>query len=114
MTMLSIVCLPAQAFAYSVEIMTITDGSLTWTDSFGNPLYSSPLTLTPGPAATVDDGLINGAIDADGLHGSAGNPVVSALFFGMPINGFFAHSATTCVSCSNPTTCLTPTRTPSA
>lgn len=93
---LSSMSLSAQAF--SVESLTITGGSLNMTDPQGSSPFDAPLTLTPGPAATLDDGLLNGVIDADGEHGSSANPVVSTLLLGTSVYGYFAHSATTCNS----------------
>jgi hypothetical protein len=90
MTLLGTLCLPAQASTLAVESMAITGASY-WTSVNGFPTL---VNLAPGPAATLDDGMVNGVIDADGHHGSPANPVVSGVFFGMPLNGFFAHSAT--------------------
>jgi hypothetical protein len=90
MTLLATLCLPAQATTLAVESMTIT-GASCWASVNGFPTL---VNLAPGPAATLDDGVVNGVIDADGQHGSASNPVVSGVSFGMPLNGFFAHSAT--------------------
>jgi hypothetical protein len=89
MTLLGTLCLPAQAATLAVESMTIT-GASDWTSVNGFPTL---VNLTPGPAATLDDGVINSVIDADGHHGNPSNPVVSGVF-SAPLNGFFAHSAT--------------------
>lgn len=89
MALLGCLALPTHADTLAVESMTITDASFTMpVDGF--PTY---FILNPGPAATLDDGLANGVIDANGSHGSPANPVVSGMFYGMPLNGFFAPSA---------------------
>lgn len=93
---LSSISVSAQAF--SVESLTITGGSLNMTDPQGSSPFDAPLTLMPGPAATLDNGLLNGVIDADGEHGGSASPVVSTLLLGAPVYGYFAHSATTCSS----------------
>jgi hypothetical protein len=92
--------IPLSAQAFSVESITITGGTLSITDPFGMPL-SETMALTPGPAATVSDGLLNGVIDADGQHGSVSNPVVSTPFFGQTVAGYFAHSALACDGCGS-------------
>lgn len=89
MSLLGSLCFPAQASTLAVESITITGGSYLTPENF--PFAD---VLTPGPAATLDDGLLNGVLDADGFHGNAGNPVVTRTFYGIPLNGFFAHSAT--------------------
>lgn len=89
MTLLGSLCFPAHASTLAVESITITAGS------YLTP-YNYPFAdvVTPGPAATLDDGLLNGVLDADGFHGNPANPVVTMMFAGFPLNGFFAHSAT--------------------
>lgn len=93
MALLSGISLSAQAL--SVESMTITGGSVSFTDPSGIPALG-PVSLAPGSAATVDDGLLNGVIDADGVHGSASTSVVSALLLGTALHGYFTHSELTC------------------
>jgi hypothetical protein len=89
MTLLGSLCFPALASTHAVKSITITEGS------YMTPfIYPFANVVTPGPAATLDDGLANGVLDADGFHGSAASPVVSGLYYGIPLNGFFAHSAT--------------------
>lgn len=92
MALLGSISLPAQAF--SVESMTITGGSLSVTDPYGSSQFGT-LALMPGPAATVNDYLLNSVIDADGEHGSVSNPVVSTVLLDIPVYGYFAHSVTT-------------------
>lgn len=88
-SLLGSLCFPALASTHAVESMTITGGTY-----MTSAIYPFANVVTPGPAATLDDGLVNGVIDADGFHGSAASPVVSGMYYGIPLNGFFAHSAT--------------------
>jgi hypothetical protein len=82
------------AFAFTTEAITITGGTFTLSDPYlGN--FGS-VSILPGPANTLNDGLINGSVDADGLHGSEINPVITFDFLGINMNGFFAHSVETC------------------
>lgn len=89
MTLLGSLCFPAHASTFAVESITITAGSYLTPESF--PFAN---VVTPGPAATLDDGLLNGVLDADGAHGTSASPVITRTFYGIPLNGFFAHSAT--------------------
>lgn len=104
--LLACLSLPAHA-VLSVERIIISSGTLEVTDPQG---YSfGMLELAPGSAATADDGLFNGVIDADGHHGSPSNPVVTTTFLGVPTYGYFAHSAVTCnADCSALVTVLDP------
>ena len=86
---IAMLCSPAQASTLAVESITITGASYLTSD---NPFAQ---VLTPGSAATLDDSLLNGVLDADGVHGNAGNPVVTGLFYGLPLYGYFAHSVGT-------------------
>lgn len=84
------------AHAWSTESLTITGGSMTMhnsIDSFGS------VPILPGPSNTLDDGLVNGAVDADGLHGSEASPVTTFQFLGVAWNTFFAHSVETPWTC---------------
>lgn len=103
MALLSSISLSAQAF--SVESMSITGGTLDVTDSFGQSMFG-PMSLTPGSAAIVSDGVNNGVIDADGHHGDASNPVLTAMLMDIPVHGYFAHSAETLAPPCNPTCSL--------
>lgn len=103
--LLGSISLSAQAF--SVEGMTITGGSLSITDSYGDDVFGT-LSLVPGSAATVNDGLLDGVVDADGLHGSTADPVVTTLLLGVPVYGYFAHSVTTPDTNSTMVTVLDP------
>lgn len=104
--LLGSISLSAQAF--SVEGMTITGGSLSITDPYGNDMLGT-LSFAPGSAATVNDGLLDGVIDADGLHGSTAAPVVTTLLLGVPVYGYFAHSELTCnAGCSSMITVYDP------
>lgn len=94
MALLGGFALPAQALV-TVESMTITGGTLEVTAPDGVSMFGI-LNLIPGSAATVDDGLLNGVIDADGHHGSPSNPVVTTTLLDIPVLGYFAHSAVTC------------------
>ena len=83
--------------AWTTESLTITGGSMTMHDSI-NSFGSVP--ILPGPSNTLDDGLVNGAVDADGLHGSPASPVTTFMFLGIPWNTFFAHSVQTPWTCN--------------
>jgi hypothetical protein len=92
----SIIAFPAHA--WTTESLTITGGSMTMYngfDSFGT------VPVLPGPSSTLDDGMLNGAVDADGLHGSAVNPVTTFMFLGIPWKTFFAHSMQTPWTCNS-------------
>lgn len=85
---------PAQA--WTTESLAITGGSMTMhnaTDTFGS------VSVVPGPSSTLDDGMINGTVDADGVHGSSVNPVTTFMFLGIPWKTFFAHSMQTPWTC---------------
>jgi hypothetical protein len=89
----SLIFLPAHAWGWTTESLTITGGSFTLhdsTDTFGS------VPILPGTSNTLDDGIINGALDADGLHGSPASPVTTFTFLGIPWNTFFSHSEQTC------------------
>lgn len=90
-------------FASTIEAITITGGTFTLSDPYLGNFGSVP--ILPGPASTVNDGVINGVMDADGLHGSEINPVTTFDFLGINMNGFFAHSVETLDSCG--INCLT-------
>jgi hypothetical protein len=85
------------AHALTTESLTITGGSMTMyneSNSFGS------VPILPGPSNTLDDGLVNGAVDADGLHGSPASPVTTFMFLGTPWKTFFAHSVQTPWTCN--------------
>ena len=87
------------AYAWTTESITITGGTFTMSDS-SSTLGAAP--VLAGPSNTLDDGVINGVVDADGLHSSAANPVTTFDFLGISWNTFFAHSVETSAGC-NPT-----------
>jgi hypothetical protein len=91
------------AHAWTTESLTITGGSMTMYNE-NNSFGSVP--ILPGPSNTLDDGLVNGAVDADGLHGSPASPVTTFMFLGIPWKTFFAHSVQTPWTC-NPDCTLT-------
>lgn len=91
------------AYAWTTESITITGGTFTLStssDTFG------AVPVLAGPSNTLDDGVINGMVDADGLHGSAASPVTTFEFLGIPWNTFFAHSVETLAPPCNPTCSL--------
>lgn len=97
----SLIAFPAHA--WTTESLTITGGSMTThdgTSSFGT------VPILPGPSGTLDDGVVDGAVDADGVHGSAANPVTTFMFLGIPWTTFFAPSQQTPWTC-NPDCMLT-------
>ena len=87
------------AFAWTTESLTITGGAFTLSspsDTFG------AMPVLAGPSNILDDGMINGAVDADGLHGSEVNPVTTFDFLGISWNTFFAHNVQTSAPPCNP------------
>lgn len=88
------------AYAWTTEAITITGGTFTMSDSLGTTFGVVP--VLAGPSNYLDDGVLNGMVDADGLHGSAANPVTTFGFLGVSWNTFFAHSVETLGVC-NPT-----------
>lgn len=85
------------AYAWTTEAITITGGTFTLSDS------SSTFGAVPvlaGPSNYLDDGVLNGMVDADGLHGSAASPVTTFDFLGISWNTFFAHSVETSTGCN--------------
>lgn len=85
------------AYAWTTESLTITGGAFTMSDSTGS---FGEVPVLAGPSNILDDGVINGAVDIDGLHGSAASPVTTFGFLGMPWNTFFAHSVQTVGACN--------------
>lgn len=84
------------AHAWTTESLTITGGSMTMhngVDSFGS------VAILPGQSNTLDDNIVNGAVDTDGLHGSPASPVTTFQFLGIAWNTFFAHSMQTPWTC---------------
>lgn len=86
----------APAHAWTTESLTITGGSMTMHNEF-DTFGSVP--ILPGPSSTLDDGVVNGVVDADGLHGSPASPVTTFQFLGIAWNTFFAHSMQTPWTC---------------
>lgn len=89
-------------YAWTTEAITITGGTFTLStssDTFG------AVPVLAGPSNTLDDGVIDGMVDADGLHGSAASPVTTFEFLGISWNTFFAHGVETSGAC-NPTCSL--------
>jgi hypothetical protein len=86
--------LASPAFAvWSTESVAITGGTFTLSDAdntFG------VMSILPGPSHILDDGISNGAVDADGLHGSAASSVTTFSFLGNSWKTFFAHSVESC------------------
>jgi hypothetical protein len=87
------------AYAWTNESITITGGTFTLSDS-SNTFGAVP--VLAGPSNTLDDGVINGMVDADGLHGSEVSPVTTFMFLGIPWKTFFAHSVETLAPPCNP------------
>jgi hypothetical protein len=80
------------AYAWTNESITITGGTFTLSDSSNT---SGAVPVLAGPSNTLDVGVINGMVDADGLHGSEVSPVTTFDFLGVSWNTFFAHSVET-------------------
>ena len=83
--------------AWTTESLTITGGSMTMHD--GTNTFGA-VSIVPGPSSTLGDVAVDGAVDADGLHGSAASPVTTFQFLGIPWNTFFAHSVQTPGMCN--------------
>lgn len=90
----SVIASPAHA--WTTESLTITGGSMTMRDATST---FGVIPILPGPSNTLDDGMVNGAVDVDGLHGSAASPVTTFGFLGIQWNTFFAHSMETPWTC---------------
>jgi hypothetical protein len=91
------------AYAWTNESITITGGTFTLSD-LSNTFGAVP--VLAGPSNTLDDEMLNGMVDADGLHGSESSPVTTFEFLGISWNTFFAHSVETLVPPCEPTCTL--------
>lgn len=90
--------LASPVHAWTTESLTITGGTFTMFNADTGNSFGEVAVLA-GPSNTLDDGEINGAVDADGLHGSGASPVTTFQFLGISWNTFFARSAQTPWTC---------------